>query len=74
VGSAKEAQLGPPRPEAQSGQNAGKPVGTVCFGIVGPRSPDGRARTETRQFFGGREVIRRASAYFALDLARRHFE
>jgi nicotinamide-nucleotide amidase len=70
AGSAKEAQLGPPQPETPSG----KPVGMVCFGVVGPRSPDGRARTETRQFFGGREVIRRASAYFALDLARRHFE
>jgi nicotinamide-nucleotide amidase len=70
AGSAKEAQLGPPQPE-----NPGeKPVGMVCFGIVGPRSPDGRARTETKQFFGGREIIRRASAYFALDLARRHFE
>jgi nicotinamide-nucleotide amidase len=70
AGSAKEAQLGPPQPESPGG----KPVGTVCFGVVGPRSPDGRARTETKQFFGGREVIRRASAYFALDLARRHFE
>ena len=70
AGSAKEAQLGPPQPESPGE----KPVGTVCFGVVGPRSPDGRARTETKQFFGGREVIRRASAYFALDLARRHFE
>jgi nicotinamide mononucleotide (NMN) deamidase PncC len=42
----------------------------VCFGVAGPRG----ARTETKQFFGGREIIRRASAYFALDLARRHFE
>lgn len=66
AGSAKEAQAGPPEPETPGG----KPVGMVCFGVVGPRG----ARTETRQFFGGREVIRRAAAYFALDLARRHFE
>jgi nicotinamide-nucleotide amidase len=66
AGSAKEAQVGPPEPETPGG----KPVGMVCFGVAGPRG----ARTETRQFFGGREVIRRAAAYFALDLARRHFE
>jgi nicotinamide-nucleotide amidase len=69
AGSAREAQLGPPAPE-RPGE---KPVGMVCFGILGPRSPGGRPYTETRQFFGGREVIRRAAAYFALDLARRHF-
>ena len=68
AGSAKEAQVGPPEPETPAAR--GKPVGTVCFGVAGPRG----ARTETKQFFGGREIIRRASAYFALDLARRHFE
>jgi nicotinamide-nucleotide amidase len=66
AGSAKEAQVGPPEPETPGD----KPVGMVCFGVAGPRG----ARTETKQFFGGREIIRRASAYFALDLARRHFE
>ncbi|HEY0713638.1 MAG TPA: CinA family nicotinamide mononucleotide deamidase-related protein [Polyangia bacterium] len=48
----------------------GKPVGTVAFAIAGPRG----TRAETRQFFSGRERIRRAAAYFALDLARRYFE
>ena len=69
AGSAKEAQVGPPEPETPAAENT-KPVGMVCFGVAGPRG----ARTETKQFFGGREIIRRASAYFALDLARRHFE
>ena len=49
---------------------ADKPVGLVCFGIAGPAG----IRTVTRQFFSGRERIRRAAAYFALDLARRYFE
>ena len=65
AGSAKET--GAAAPEAGEG---GKPVGMVCFGIAGPRG----TRTETKQFFAGRERIRRAAAYFALDLARRYFD
>jgi nicotinamide-nucleotide amidase len=64
AGSVKEAQFAPPAPEAPGE----KPVGTVCFGVAGP----GGARSETKLFFGGREIIRRASAFYALDLARRH--
>jgi nicotinamide-nucleotide amidase len=56
----------PPEPPSPGG----KPVGTVCFGITGPRG----TRAETRLYFGGRERIRKAAAYFALDLARRHFD
>ncbi len=48
----------------------GKAVGTVSFAIAGPLG----TRTETQQFFAGRERIRRAAAYFALDLARRYFD
>jgi nicotinamide-nucleotide amidase len=66
AGSVKETQFAPPAPEA-AGE---KPVGTVCFGVAGPRG----TRSETKLFFGGRELIRRASAFYALDLARRHFE
>ncbi len=47
----------------------GKPVGTVCFAFAGPKS----TKTVTKLFSGGRERIRRAAAYFALDLARKHF-
>jgi nicotinamide-nucleotide amidase len=65
AGSDKET--GAPLPEAAEG---GKPVGMVCFAIAGPRG----TRSETKQFFAGRERIRRAAAYFALDLARRYFE
>ncbi len=46
-----------------------KPVGTVCFALAGPKS----TKTASKFFAGGRERIRRAAAYFALDLARRHF-
>lgn len=47
-----------------------KPVGTVCFACVGP----GSTRTATKLFAGGRDRVRRAAAYFALDLARRYFD
>ncbi len=47
----------------------GKPVGTVCFALAGPKS----TKTVSKLFSGGRERIRRAAAYFALDMARRHF-
>ena len=45
---------------------AGKEVGTVCFGVAGPRG----VTTTTRRFSPGRERIRRAAAFAALDLAR----
>jgi nicotinamide-nucleotide amidase len=82
AGAAKENGVAD-QAESQAVNNAGtpagadvttekpeKPVGTVCFGIAGPRG----TRTETKRFFAGRERIRRAAAYFALDLARRYFE
>jgi competence/damage-inducible protein CinA-like protein len=47
-----------------------KPIGTVCFAICGP----GTTRTSTKLFAGGRERVRVASAYYALDLARRYFD
>ena len=56
-------------PAAVELSEGAKPVGTVCFGISGPRGD----RTETKVFFGGRERIRRWAAYFALDLVRRYF-
>src|SRR5688572_26785787 len=66
AGDGKDGPLVVPPPEDSPG---GKPVGTICFGVAGPRG----ARAETRLHFGGRERIRRAAAYFALDLARRYF-
>jgi nicotinamide-nucleotide amidase len=47
-----------------------KPIGTVCFAICGP----GTTRTSTKLFAGGRERVRMAAAYYALDLARRYFD
>jgi nicotinamide-nucleotide amidase len=47
-----------------------KPVGTVCFAVCGP----GTTRTSTKLFSGGRERVRTAAAYYALDLARRYFD
>jgi len=47
-----------------------KPVGTVCFAICGP----GTTRTSTKLFAGTRDRVRMASAYYALDLARRYFD
>jgi nicotinamide-nucleotide amidase len=47
----------------------GKPVGLVCFGVAGPRG----TQVDSRRFLGGRERIRRAAAFHALDLARRYF-
>jgi nicotinamide-nucleotide amidase len=44
-----------------------KPVGTVCFALAGPKS----TKTSSKFFTGGRDRIRRAAAYYALDLARR---
>jgi PncC family amidohydrolase len=56
-------------PVAAPAVPGGKPVGTVCFAFAGPKS----TKTVTKLFSGGRERIRRAAAFFALDLARRHF-
>jgi competence/damage-inducible protein CinA-like protein len=47
-----------------------KPVGTVCFACVGPGTP----RLATKLFAGGRDQVRRAAAYFGLELARRYFD
>jgi nicotinamide-nucleotide amidase len=46
-----------------------KTVGTVCFAVAGPRP----TKAATRIFSGDRERIRRAAAYYALDMARRYF-
>jgi len=46
-----------------------KPVGTVCFALAGPKS----TKTSSKFFTGGRERIRRAAAYAALELARKQF-
>jgi nicotinamide-nucleotide amidase len=70
-----EGGLAPTKPTAggaepsEGSAYSAKPVGTVCFGISGPRGD----RTETKVFFGGRERIRRWAAYHALDLVRRYF-
>jgi len=47
-----------------------KPVGTVCFAVCGP----GTTRASTKLFAGGRDRVRMAAAYYALDLARRYFD
>jgi nicotinamide-nucleotide amidase len=47
-----------------------KPVGTVCFAVCGP----GTTRASTKLFSGGRDRIRVAAAFYALDLARRYFD
>jgi nicotinamide-nucleotide amidase len=52
------------------GGSADKPVGTVSFAVCGP----GTTRTSTKLFAGGRERVRTAAAYYALDLARRYFD
>ena len=54
---------------ASEGKPGDKPVGTVCFAISGPRP----TKSVGKLFSGDRERIRKAAAYFALDLARRHF-
>jgi nicotinamide-nucleotide amidase len=58
------------RPVQSGGRQQGdKPVGTVCFAVAGPRP----TKSSTKLFSGDRERIRRAAAYFALDMARRYF-
>jgi nicotinamide-nucleotide amidase len=56
---------GKDRSPSSSGE---KPVGTVCFALASAKS----AKAVSKLFTGDRERIRRAAAYFALDLARRH--
>jgi len=65
TGVAGSRMDGRPAPAATSD----KPAGTVCFAIAGPRP----TKSTTKLFSGDRERIRRAAAYFALDLARRYF-
>lgn len=67
AGADKEGRVAAPAPATPPGE---KPVGTVCFAIAGPRT----TRTNVKHFSGGRERIRRAAAYYALDMARRYFE
>ena len=57
------------RPAVVSPPPGDKPVGTVCFAIAGPRP----TKSVTKLFSGDRERVRRAAAYFALDMARRYF-
>ena len=58
------------RPSAAGGAKpSDKPVGTVCFAVAGPRP----TKSSGKLFSGDRERIRKAAAYFALDLARRYF-
>jgi len=58
------------RPNATAGAApTDKPVGSVCFAIAGPRP----TKSVSKLFSGDRERIRRAAAYFALDMARRYF-
>jgi nicotinamide-nucleotide amidase len=62
---------GPLREGTPTGATAAgdKPVGTVCFAVAGPKS----TKTSSKFFTGGRERIRRAAAFHALELARRQF-
>jgi PncC family amidohydrolase len=60
---------GPAKERDPSGSGTSeKPVGTVCFALAGAKS----TKAVSKLFSGDRERIRRAAAYFALDLARRH--
>src|SRR5262249_4575350 len=52
------------------GGAAGKPAGAVVVAVCGP----GAERTSAKLFSGGRERVRLAAAYYALDLARRYFD
>jgi nicotinamide-nucleotide amidase len=66
TGVAGSSREGGPTPAPAAGE---KPVGTVCFAVAGPKT----TKTSSKFFTGGRDRIRRAAAYFALDLARRQF-
>jgi nicotinamide-nucleotide amidase len=67
TGVAGDRMDGRPAPAAAS--SGDKQAGTVCFAIAGPRP----TKSMTKLFSGDRERIRRAAAFFALDLARRYF-
>ena len=54
---------------AAAAKPSDKPVGTICFGIAGSRP----TKSVSKLFSGDRERIRKAAAFFALDLARRYF-
>jgi nicotinamide-nucleotide amidase len=68
TGIAGSKMDGRPAPAAGYAQ-AEKPAGTVSFAVAGPRP----TKSVTKLFSGDRERIRRAAAYFALDMARRYF-
>lgn len=53
-----------------SGGTAAKPVGTVCFAVVGP----GVAQSSSALFEGNRTEIQEKSALFALNLLWRHLD
>jgi nicotinamide-nucleotide amidase len=57
------------RPVDAGRSQGDKPAGTVAFAVAGPRP----TKSVTKLFTGDRERIRRAAAYFALDMARRYF-
>jgi nicotinamide-nucleotide amidase len=67
TGIAGSRMDGRPLPAARA--TGDKPAGTVSFAIAGPRP----TKSMTKLFSGDRERVRRAAAYFALDLARRYF-
>jgi nicotinamide-nucleotide amidase len=52
------------------GGSPGKPVGTVCFAWASARS----VRSETQQFSGDRESVRRQSVVHALEGVLQHLE
>ena len=66
TGVAGNKMDGRPTPPAQLSD---KPVGTVCFAVASQRP----TKSVGKLFVGDRERVRRAAAYFALDLARRFF-
>jgi nicotinamide-nucleotide amidase len=66
AGSLRDGPSTAPAPSSAAGD---KPVGTVCFAVAGPKN----TKTYSKFFTGGRDKIRRAAAYYALDLARRLF-
>lgn len=53
------------------GGTAGKPVGTVWFGVATPEERGTAAVCECRQFTGDRDQVRRQSVDYALRLALR---
>jgi nicotinamide-nucleotide amidase len=57
-----------PAQERDSSGGSEKPVGTVCFGLASAKP----TKAVSKLFSGDRARIRRAAAYFALDLARRY--